>query len=139
LRFVKASPFFILDTESSILLSTTIFRLDNSCAILYEERTSPAACLIKTAGIYRNKRPEWRLIVALTRDRVEKALEQTRSVLRNDGGDVELVDVSDDGVVQVRLKGSCHGCPMATMTLKSLIERVLKKEIPDVKEVKAVA
>ncbi len=72
-------------------------------------------------------------------DQVEKALEKTRSVLRSDGGDVELVDVSLDGIIQVRLKGACHGCPMATMTLKSLIERVLKKEVPGVKEVKAVA
>jgi Fe-S cluster biogenesis protein NfuA len=59
--------------------------------------------------------------------------------LHGDGGDVELVDVSDDGVVEVRLKGACHGCPMATMTLKSLIERVLKKELPEIKEVIAVA
>jgi len=72
-------------------------------------------------------------------DQVEKALEKTRNVLRSDGGDVELVDVSPDGIIQVRLKGACHGCPMATMTLKSLIERVLKKEVPGVKEVKAVA
>lgn len=72
-------------------------------------------------------------------DQVEKALAKTRSVLRNDGGDVELVDVSPDGIVRVRLKGACHGCPMATMTLKSLIERVLKKEVPGVTEVKAVA
>lgn len=55
-------------------------------------------------------------------------------MLRSDGGDVELVDVSPDGIIQVRLKGACHGCPMATMTLKSLIERVLKKEFsPGVK------
>ena len=72
-------------------------------------------------------------------DQVEKALAKTRNVLQSDGGDVELVDVSPDGIIQVRLKGACHGCPMATMTLKSLIERVLKKEVPGVKEVKAVA
>jgi Fe-S cluster biogenesis protein NfuA len=70
---------------------------------------------------------------------VENALEKTRDALRGDGGDIELVDVSDEGVVEVRLTGACHGCPMATMTLKSLIERVLKKELPEVKEVKAVA
>ncbi len=73
------------------------------------------------------------------REQVEKALEQTRTVLRRDGGDVELVDVSPDGIVQVRLKGACRGCPMATMTLKTLIERVLKKEVPGIQEVKAVA
>lgn len=76
--------------------------------------------------------------MAIEREEVEKALEKTRSILRNDGGDVELVDVTNDGVVQVRLKGACGGCPMATMTLKSLIERVLKKELPDVKSVQQV-
>jgi Fe-S cluster biogenesis protein NfuA len=76
--------------------------------------------------------------MAIERDQVEKALEKTRSVLRSDGGDVELVDVTSDGVVQVRLKGACGGCPMATMTLKSLIERVLKKELPDIKAVQQV-
>lgn len=77
--------------------------------------------------------------MAVSLEQVAKAIEQTRSVLQSDGGDVELVDVSPDGIVQVRLKGACHGCPMATMTLKSLIERVLKKDVPGVKEVKAVA
>jgi Fe-S cluster biogenesis protein NfuA len=77
--------------------------------------------------------------MAIEREQVEKALEKTRSVLRSDGGDVELVDVTDDGVVQVRLKGACGGCPMATMTLKSLIERVLKKELPDITAVQQVA
>jgi Fe-S cluster biogenesis protein NfuA len=76
--------------------------------------------------------------VAVNRELVEKALEKTRGVLRGDGGDVELVDVSEDGTVQVKLKGACHGCPMATMTLKSLIERSMKQELPDIKEVKAV-
>lgn len=76
--------------------------------------------------------------MAIEREKVEKALEKTRSVLRTDGGDVELVDVTNDGVVQVRLKGACGGCPMATMTLKSLIERVLKQELPDVKAVQQV-
>jgi len=72
-------------------------------------------------------------------EQVEKALDKTRTVLKSDGGNVELVDVSPDGIVQVRLKGACNGCPMATMTLKSLIERVIKEEVPEVKEVKAVA
>ncbi len=76
--------------------------------------------------------------MAIEREQVEKALEKTRSVLRGDGGDVELVDVTGDGVVQVRLKGACGGCPMATMTLKSLIERVLKKEVPEIKSVQQV-
>ncbi len=76
--------------------------------------------------------------MAIERDQVEKALDKTRSVLRGDGGDVELVDVTDEGMVLVRLKGACGGCPMATMTLKSLIERVLKKELPDIKGVQQV-
>jgi len=77
--------------------------------------------------------------VAPNFEQVEKALEKTRTALKADGGDVELVDVSPDGVVQVRLKGACSGCPMATMTLKSLIERVIKKEFPEVREVRSVA
>jgi len=58
--------------------------------------------------------------------------------LQADGGDVELIEVSDEGVVKVRLTGACGGCPMATMTLKAGIERVLKKEVPEVKRVEAV-
>lgn len=76
--------------------------------------------------------------MAVSFEQVEKALDKTRMVLKRDGGDVELVDVSSDGIVQVRLKGACHGCPMAAMTLKSLIEKVLKEEVPDVIEVKSI-
>lgn len=71
------------------------------------------------------------------REKVEAALAKIRPALQADGGDVELVGV-DDGVVKVALKGACAGCPVATMTLKHGIERVLKEEIPDVKEVVAV-
>jgi len=70
------------------------------------------------------------------RERIEKALAKIRPALQADGGDVELVDVND-GVVKVRLKGACHGCPMATMTLQQGIERTLKKEVPEIKEVVA--
>ncbi len=76
--------------------------------------------------------------MAVDFEQVQKALDKTRSVLKRDGGDVELVDVSPDGIVQVRLKGACNGCPMATMTLKTIIERVLKKEVPEIKEVKSI-
>jgi len=69
---------------------------------------------------------------------VQKALDKTRGYLRQDGGDVELVDVTDDGVVKVKLMGACGGCPMATMTLKSMIEKVVKAEVPSVKTVEAV-
>ena len=72
------------------------------------------------------------------RDRVEKALNQVRQMLLADGGNVELVDVSEDGIVKVRLTGACSGCPMSSMTLKMGIEKLLKKEIPEVKEVIAV-
>lgn len=71
------------------------------------------------------------------RQEIEAALDQIRPSLQADGGDVELVDV-DDGVVKLRLKGACAGCPMATMTLHEGIERVLKERVPGVKEVVAV-
>lgn len=69
------------------------------------------------------------------REKVEEALGRVRPMLQADGGDVELVDVDDNGVVKVRLKGACGGCPMATVTLKMGIERSLKKEIPEVTKV----
>jgi Fe-S cluster biogenesis protein NfuA len=71
------------------------------------------------------------------RDRVEEVLNQVRPALVMDGGNVELVDVND-GVVKVKLTGACAGCAMSTMTLKMGIERILKQEIPEVKEVVAV-
>lgn len=69
------------------------------------------------------------------RKKVEEALEKVRPFLQRDGGDVELVDITEDGVVKVRLKGACHGCPGAMQTLKHGIERVLKQAVPEVKEV----
>ena len=71
------------------------------------------------------------------RQEIETALDKIRPSLQADGGDVELVDV-DDGVVKLRLKGACAGCPMATMTLHEGIERVLREQVPGVKEVVAV-
>ena len=71
------------------------------------------------------------------REKVETALEKIRPALQRDGGDVELVDVND-GVVKLRLTGACVGCPMATMTLQHGIERVLKEQLPEIKEVIAV-
>jgi Fe-S cluster biogenesis protein NfuA len=65
---------------------------------------------------------------------VEEAIKKIRPMLQRDGGDVELVDVVE-GVVSVRLKGACAGCPMSQMTLKNGIERFLKQEIPGVKSV----
>jgi len=66
---------------------------------------------------------------------VQEVLEQVRPALQADGGDVELVDVTEDGVVSVRLTGACGSCPMSTMTLKMGIERTLKEKLPNVKEV----
>jgi Fe-S cluster biogenesis protein NfuA len=74
----------------------------------------------------------------MLKDEVEKVLSKVRPYLQADGGDVELVEVTEDGVVKVRLKGACGSCPMALMTLKMGIERYLKKEIPEVTEVIAV-
>ena len=70
------------------------------------------------------------------RDKVEEVLDKIRPSLMVDGGNVELIAVND-GVVKVRLTGACAGCPMATLTLKMGIERILKQEIPEVKEVVA--
>ena len=72
----------------------------------------------------------------IMRDKVEAVLDKIRPSLVADGGNVELIDVND-GVVKIKLTGACAGCPMATMTLKSGIERILKQEIPEVKEVVA--
>ena len=71
------------------------------------------------------------------REKVAAVLEQVRPALLADGGDVQLIDVKD-GVVTLRLTGACGGCPMASMTLKDGIERVLKEQVPEVKEVVAV-
>ncbi len=72
------------------------------------------------------------------KEQVEKALNEVRPSLQADGGDVELVDVTTEGVVQVKLKGACSGCPMSQMTLSQGIERYLKKQFPDLQKVEAV-
>ncbi len=68
---------------------------------------------------------------------VEQALTKIRPMLRRDGGDIELVDVTD-GIVKVRLTGACKGCPMSQMTLKQGVEKLLMKEVPGLKQVQAV-
>jgi len=70
------------------------------------------------------------------KEKVEEALNKIRPMLQADGGNVELVDV-EDGVVKVRLQGACAGCPMSQMTLKNGIEKILKKEIPEIKSVES--
>ena len=74
----------------------------------------------------------------MLKERVERALNEVRPSLQADGGNVELVDVTDDGTVRLRLKGACAGCPMSQMTLTMGIEQHLKKVVPEVKKVEAV-
>ena len=71
-------------------------------------------------------------------EQVKKALDQVRPSLQADGGDVDLVEVTDDGIVKVKLVGACAGCPMSQITLKQGIARFLKSQIPEVKEVVSV-
>ncbi len=68
-------------------------------------------------------------------DRVVKALERVRPYLQSDGGDIDLVDVSDDMTVKVRLTGACHGCPYSMQTLKAGVEQAIMKEVPEIKRV----
>jgi Fe-S cluster biogenesis protein NfuA len=74
----------------------------------------------------------------LDKVKVQEALDLIRPALQADGGDVELVDVTDDGVVKVALQGACRGCPMSQLTLANGVERVLKEQIPEVQRVEAV-
>ena len=67
-------------------------------------------------------------------DKVEEALKQIRPSLRADGGDVELVDITD-GIVKLKLTGACGSCPMASLTLSRIAERMLKERVPEVKEI----
>jgi Fe-S cluster biogenesis protein NfuA len=72
------------------------------------------------------------------KEEVEAVLNKLRTALQADGGDIELVDVSADGIVRVKLKGTCAGCPFSQMTLTNYVEKTLKKEVPKVKKVEAV-
>ncbi len=72
------------------------------------------------------------------RERVEKVIDWLRPIIQGDGGDLELVDVSADGVVQVRFHGACVGCPSSTITLRQGIERNIREKVPEVREVVAV-
>ncbi|HHU91522.1 MAG TPA: NifU family protein [Halanaerobiaceae bacterium] len=69
------------------------------------------------------------------KEKVVEILDKVRPALQADGGDVELVEVTDDGIVKVKLVGACSGCPMSTLTVKNGIERTLKQYVPGVKEV----
>ncbi|MBC8313678.1 MAG: NifU family protein [Candidatus Cloacimonetes bacterium] len=72
------------------------------------------------------------------KEKVEKALNKVRPMLKADGGDVKLIGITEDGVVSVKLQGACGSCPFAQMTLKMSIEKKLKEDIPEVSSVKAV-
>jgi Fe-S cluster biogenesis protein NfuA len=76
--------------------------------------------------------------MAIDREKLESVLDKIRPAIQSDGGDVELINIREDNVVEVRLKGACNGCPMATLTLKAGIERIVKEEIPEVVEVISV-
>jgi len=72
------------------------------------------------------------------KEKVEAALNKIRPWLQADGGDVELIEVTPDGIVKVKLTGACRGCPLSQMTLKVGIEKIIKEEVPEVKEVIAL-
>jgi Fe-S cluster biogenesis protein NfuA len=74
----------------------------------------------------------------MLREKIEDALEKVRPALQADGGDVQFIDVDEDGVVTVKLTGACGGCPMSQMTLKMGIEKVLKQSVPEVNRVESV-
>lgn len=72
-------------------------------------------------------------------ERVKKALDGIRPYLKADGGDVELISISEDGIVRVKLVGACSSCPMSQMTLRAGVERALIREVPGIRRVEAVA
>ncbi len=74
----------------------------------------------------------------ISKEKVEDALKSVRPYLVADGGDVELVSINDEGIVEVRLTGACVGCPMSQMTLRAGIERALMRDVPEIKRVEAV-
>ncbi len=77
-------------------------------------------------------------VFIMLKEKVEDALDKVRPSLQADGGDVELVEVGEDGVVKVRLTGACGGCPMSQMTLKMGIEKILKQNVPEIQSVEAI-
>ena len=71
-------------------------------------------------------------------EKVQAVLDQVRPMLQRDGGDVELIEVTADNIVKVKLQGACGSCPMSTMTLKMGIEKAIKEQIPEIVEVQQV-
>ena len=74
----------------------------------------------------------------MLKEKIENALDKVRPSLQADGGDVQFIDVDEDGVVKVRLTGACAGCPMSQMTLKMGIEKILKQNVPEISRVESV-
>lgn len=74
----------------------------------------------------------------MLKERVIEVLDKIRPFLQRDGGDIQLIDVQEDGVVKVKLTGACSGCPMSAITLKNAVESTLKQEVPEVKSVESV-
>lgn len=72
------------------------------------------------------------------REKIQEALDEIRPAIQMDGGDVEFVDVTEDNIVQVRLMGACHGCPMSLLTLQAGIERLIKARVPEIQGVEAI-
>lgn len=72
------------------------------------------------------------------KERVAKALDKVRPYLQSDGGDIDLIEVTDDMIVKVKLKGACNGCPYSMQTLKAGVEQTILREIPEIKEVIAI-
>lgn len=72
------------------------------------------------------------------RERVLKALERVRPYLQSDGGDISLVEITDENIVKVKLQGACHGCPFSIQTLKAGVEQALIQEVPEIKSVVSV-
>ncbi len=72
-------------------------------------------------------------------ERVKKALDGVRPYLQSDGGDIELVEITPENIVKIRLTGACHGCPYSMMTLKAGVEKALMREVPEIREVVSVS
>ncbi len=96
-------------------------------------QTDTSAAQDQSSDLSSMPREEWE--VKPLQERIEDILTLIRPYLQRDGGDVALEEVTEDGVVKVRLLGHCYGCPYSIMTIKGVVERVLKQEIPEVKEV----
>ena len=103
-----------------------IVRLPTLCYMSFSNAIQPTSILL----LYSRSK--------FMREKVQAAIDKIRPALQKDGGDVILVDVSEDGIVKVQLTGACKGCPMSQMTLKDGIEKFVKSEIPEVVSVESV-